>query len=314
MSEEDQQKIGDLGEKKDATQDDVRYETWSRFFEPALILTLMAFAIYIIWVVDCYRYFSILAFPYQFANIQNGFVMPRIILYLLLTDILYFILLYISFFYIEPRFTKSVGNVIASIIYLSFFYIAIFGPWFSILDQSVEPISMGIVGCVIGLLSKEIYMIILNKKMSNFINRFFQKIKPMFEDRDNMIVLITLFFLLNSFFPSQLAWHDATALVEGHAGSREINFDLNESIMNLSKNNTFILIAIQDGNYYFVEKCIPAPLVSPVYAVPINKVNAVKITNTESKNQSIFSLPSFHFPSIIDWLKNRTQINASLRA
>lgn len=238
--------------------------------------------------------------------------MPRIILYILLINLFYFFICYILFFYVESKLKKPLAAIVTSIIYVTYFFIIIMfsTEFFNILDSSINLILGMILGFLARSLSIEIYDIILHKKQVNIIKRLFDKINPMLKDFDNLRTILLILLMLNAFAPGLLASYDAKMLVEGYIGSYEVKLDLNESIINLS-NKVFILVTIQEGNYYLVEKCVPAPQVSPVYAVPLNKVNVAKITRINSSNQSIRSQFG-RYLSIINWREPIAQINTSI--
>jgi hypothetical protein len=135
-------------------------------------------------------------------------------------------------------------------------------------------------------------------------------LNPILRDYDYLFLVVFTIFIFTATAPSLLASYNAKMLVEGQAGNYEIKLDLNDSIMNLP-NTTFILISVQDGNYYMVEKCIPAPQVNPVYAVPINKINAAKITRINSSNQITY-LQIDRLLSTFNWRETGTQNNTSV--
>jgi hypothetical protein len=112
----------------------------------------------------------------------------------------------------------------------------------------------------------------------------------------NMSLIFLILFFTIAALPPQLGAYDAKMLVEGAPGSYKISIDLNESITDLT-NKTFVLVTIQDGNYYFVEKRIPAPLQSPLYSIPITKVKMAKII--QIGDNKITSTP-FNRTSVIE--------------
>ncbi len=95
-----------------------------------------------------------------------------------------------------------------------------------------------------------------------------------------IFTLISLFYINASIF-NEIGAYDAIKLIEGAPGSYEIKLDLNESSTELS-NNTLILVAQQDGNYYMVEKHKPAPPQSFLYVVPMDKIKMAKIIRIKS--------------------------------
>jgi hypothetical protein len=105
---------------------------------------------------------------------------------------------------------------------------------------------------------------------------FFASIFPR-NDRKYFLLLILFIFTLNSWLTSEIASYEARNLVEGGAGSYELKLTLNDSGSDFS-NKTLILFTVQEGSYYFVEKQVPAPVLSPIYAVPVNKVQKANIT------------------------------------
>lgn len=323
------------------------FDIWAfraRLIEPAIILSMSAFLVYLFGAIYNQAYFSKFSFPYEYLNLLNSMVISRIILLIILNLITIFIVFpilvvfrggyrYLDILYKEFNFKMfnkefcfnlnydlnniskkckikvpiraiSRANVFASFTLAYIFF-------FALLLHSIDsvlnyiPLLVSPAGTediilsffYIYILVLIILLVILGiKYVRKFLKKIFVVTKCMELPPALWIAILFIILFCNIYLIGQIGMCDAIRLIEGAPGSYEIKLDQIDPTFNLS-NKTLILVMQHEGNYYFVEKQTTAPLQSPVFSIPINRIKIVEINRIKTiqptLNISIRTQPIF---------------------
>lgn len=250
---------------------------WVYLVQPALVLILFTSFFNFFKIQFDKYYFNKFSAPYQYLNMPINFYILKFI------DILLFeIFLIIAFIIILKSLVWIFEKLLKKNIKLDYDHYIIYLLIFFIL---------------IGLIAKPSYLykykdiisFITPMAVSYWIGRYLyydiNKLIIKF-DKSFIFLLIILIVSLNLGLTHEIASYDARNLIEGAPGNYELKLIMNDSRIDLS-NKTLILFLVQEGNYYFVERHVPAPTLSSIYAVPVNKVEKAEITRIVDSPNSI---------------------------
>jgi hypothetical protein len=223
-------------------------------------------------------YFDRFSFPYEYIKLPINFYLIKL-MDLLIFDIFLLILFFVILESITWIFRKLFKKPEANLSFDQYFFLMIM---FLVALAALDLINnLYKYKNIIQQIVSFIILFLIGKYFFN-INEFIKfLLSPFPSDRKitryYVLLLILFIYLLSSGLTILIANHDAKNLIEGAPGNYQLELIMNDSGSDFS-NETLILFTVQDGNYYFVEKHVPAPILSPMYAVPINKVERANIT------------------------------------
>lgn len=276
---------------------------WKKIAEPAIILSLFTVVFYLFIIIYNKSFFNKFSFPYQFANIPSAFSISKFMDIIIINSSLFLVsiviciiinllLLKIKNFrrYDKDHFFYSVmDNIRIYILFILFINCLCFNINFRtiIFDffYNFEVIILSV--------------IVLGTIWLYFFSRL--PIKEAIESiYEHPMLYAAIIVVLSSSLIVNMGSYDAQRIIEGDIGTYQVKLNMDSQVDN-SLNKTLILVMLQEGNYFLVEKQKPAPLISPLYIISANKVESATINLTANQNlfNNVFIYESIGFVSKI---------------